>query len=81
MLDADEHPDIDLSALGMGTVVADVVIAPRPTSLLVDASRRGLATVGGAEMLVKQAAISFELWAARRADERVLREALDQALL
>ena len=42
MLDPDERPAVDLGALAPGSLVADVVIAPRPTGFLVDAARRGL---------------------------------------
>ena len=80
MVDQDDRPNVDLSALGERAVVADVVIAARQTRFLADASRLGLRTVEGAEMLVKQAAISFELWSGMRADEGVLRKALDLAL-
>ena len=81
MLDPDQHPDVDLSALGPEAVVADAVISPRDTAILVDAAGRGLRTVFGAEMLVKQAAISFDLWTGRVADESALRAALDESLL
>lgn len=81
MLDPDERPDIDLSALGSEAVVADAVIAPRETAILVDAADRGLRTVVGAEMLVKQAVVSFDLWTGRAADEGALRAALDESLL
>ncbi len=80
MLDADERPDVDLDALRPGALVADVVIASRPTGLLVEAARRGLVTVHGNEMLVHQAAIGFEVWTGRPADLPVLRAALAEAL-
>jgi shikimate dehydrogenase len=80
MLDPDERPAVDLGALPPGALVADVVIAPRPTGLLADAARRGLVTVHGNEMLVWQAAIGFELWTGRPADLAVLRAALAEAL-
>ena len=81
MLDPQQRPDVDTSALAGDTVVADAVIAPEPTGLLVDAQRKGLRTVEGTEMLVKQAAISFELWAGRDANEADLRAALAEALM
>ncbi|MGB9359230.1 MAG: shikimate dehydrogenase [Acidimicrobiia bacterium] len=81
MLDPDERADVDLSQLGPNAVVADAVIAPRETAILADASERGLRTVVGAEMLVKQAAISFDLWTGQAADETALRGALDESLL
>ena len=80
MLDPDERPAIDLGAADPGMVVADVVIAPRATGLLVDAAARGLATVHGNEMLVHQAAIGFDRWTGRPADLAVLRAALSEAM-
>ena len=80
MLDPDERPAVDLGSLREGALVADVVIAPRATGLLVDASGRGLTVVHGNEMLVHQAAIGFELWTGRPADLTVLRAALAEAL-
>ena len=80
MLDPDERPAVDLGALAPGSLVADVVIAPRPTGFLADAASRGLVTVHGNEMLVWQAAIGFELWTGRPADLAVLRAALTEAL-
>ena len=81
MLDSDERPDVDLAKLRPDAVVADAVIAPRETAILADASAGGLRTVSGAEMLVKQATISFDLWTGRAADESALRSALDESLL
>ena len=80
MVDPDERPAADLGQLRQGAIVADVVIAPRPTGLLVDAAGRGLTAVHGNEMLVHQAAIGFELWTGRPADLVVLRAALAEAL-
>lgn len=80
MLDADERPAVALDAMRPGTMVADVVIASRPTALLLDADGRGLVTVPGNEMLVHQAAIGFEVWTGRPAELPVLRAALEAAL-
>jgi shikimate dehydrogenase len=76
MLDPDEGLDVDLQSLRADAVVADVVIAPGPTRLLRDASAQGLGTVEGSEMLVQQAAVSFELWAGQPPDMAVMRAAL-----
>jgi shikimate dehydrogenase len=80
MLDPAERPPVDLDAMRPGSMVADVVIAGRPTALLVDAASRGLVTVHGNEMLVHQAAIGFEVWTGRPADLGVLRTTLAEAL-
>lgn len=80
MLDPNEAVAVDLQLLGPAAVAADVVIAAEPTAFLLDAARHGLATVEGSEMLVKQAAISFELWASKAADEALLRQVLHGTL-
>jgi shikimate dehydrogenase len=80
MLDPDEAPAVDLATLAPDALVADVIIASRPTALLADAAARGLATVHGNEMLVHQAAIGFEAWTGRPANLPVLRVALAEAL-
>jgi shikimate dehydrogenase len=54
--------DIDISNLRSRAVVADVVYVPLETSLLHEARRRGLRTVGGLGMLLHQAAPGFERW-------------------
>jgi shikimate dehydrogenase len=53
---------IDLSAMPDDALVYDLVYAPLATPLLQAAERRGLATVGGLEMLIGQAAVAFELF-------------------
>jgi shikimate dehydrogenase len=80
MLDPLERPALDLAAMRRGAMVADVVIAARPTAIIEDAAARGLVTVHGNEMLVHQAAIGFEVWTGRPADLPVLRAALAEAL-
>ncbi len=80
MLDPADRPAVDLATMRPGTLVADVVIAGRPTALLDDAAARGLVTVHGNEMLVHQAAIGFEVWTGRPADLGVLRATLGEAL-
>jgi shikimate dehydrogenase len=80
MQDPAERPPVSLDGLRAGAMVADVVIADRPTALLVEAEARGLVTVHGNEMLVHQAAIGFEVWTGRPPDLPVLRAALAAAL-
>ncbi len=54
--------DLDLSVLGPGQVVADLVYHPLRTPLLVGAEAAGATPVDGLGMLVHQAALAFELW-------------------
>jgi shikimate dehydrogenase len=52
--------EIDLSSLSPSAVVMDMVYKPLKTPLLAQAEARGLKTVDGLEMLIRQAAPSFE---------------------
>jgi len=54
--------DLDVSLLGPGQVVADLVYNPLRTPLLVAAEAAGAIPVDGLGMLVHQAALAFELW-------------------
>ena len=57
------QPPFDLDFGGMPDTgwVYDFVTTPSPTTLLSVASARGMATVGGIDMLIEQAADSFNL--------------------
>lgn len=61
--------------LGGYTHVVDLVYSASETPLLRAARRAGARTVDGAEMLVRQGAISFELWTGAPAPLPVMREA------
>lgn len=63
-LGMDKEPplDIDLSALPVSAVVADIVYVPLETGLLAAARRRGHATVDGLGMLLHQGRPGFEAW-------------------
>lgn len=50
------------SAAPAGALAFDLVYRPAHTPFLADASRLGLATVGGFTMLLEQALATFELW-------------------
>lgn len=48
--------------LKKGQVLLDMVYTPHPTRLIKEASERGVVPIPGLEMLVHQAAESFEIW-------------------
>jgi shikimate dehydrogenase len=48
--------------LRRGQTLLDMVYTPHPTRLVKEASGKGLRTIPGVEMLVHQAAESFEKW-------------------
>ena len=73
-------PDVDLSAVRNGTLVADAVFNPSETCLLRAARKRGLPTLDGLSMLVYQGVIGFEIWTGRQAPESVMKQALQNAL-
>lgn len=67
---------LDLSLLANDAVVVDFVYRAGGSPLTKAARARGLRTVGGEELLVRQAALSFEIWFARSAPLDAMRAAL-----
>jgi 3-dehydroquinate dehydratase/shikimate dehydrogenase len=61
-------------------LVFDTIYRPRKTKLLEVASRRGIETVSGLEMLVAQGAAQWELWTGERAPIDAMRRAVVRAL-
>jgi shikimate dehydrogenase len=66
--------------LPASAVVYDLVYNPAETTLLRRARLAGLLAVGGAGMLIEQAALSFELWTGHPAPREIMRQALAAAL-
>jgi shikimate dehydrogenase len=60
-------------------VVVDLVYGPHPTYLVEQAVARGAVAIDGREMLVRQAARSFELWTGLSAPVEVMRSGLEAA--
>jgi shikimate dehydrogenase len=60
--DSEAIPDVDVSTLLPGMVVADVVANPPRTRFLRAAEERGCVTLEGLGMLVNQALIAVRLW-------------------
>lgn len=54
--------DVDLSGMTRNGWVVDLVTAPNPTNLVQAAAARGMKALGGASLLVEQAAESFKLF-------------------
>lgn len=73
-------PVPDSVVLHPGLVVFDLVYRPRRTALLVRAEAAGCRTVEGVEMLIEQAARSFEIWTGQEAPVEVMRKAAYEAL-
>jgi shikimate dehydrogenase len=57
-------------------LVADIIVEPVETPLLRAAAERGARTVGGLGMLVRQAAVAFEIWTGRPAPTDAMLEAV-----
>lgn len=58
-----------------GQVVVDMVYGARPSALLAAAEAAGAAAVDGIEILVRQGALSFEIWTGRQAPLDTMRSA------
>lgn len=72
--------DLDLSAIGEGTVVADVIVSPPRTHLIETAEERGCTTLDGLGMLVNQGVISIRHWTGVDADPAVMRGRVEEIL-
>lgn len=72
---SDESP-IPSALARADLAVLDLVYRPSPTRLVRDARSAGAVARGGAGMLLRQAAASFELWTDRDAPLEVMRDAL-----
>lgn len=76
----DEVIPLHPGALRPDLTVVDIVYNPPCTRLLRAAEQAGCVTVGGLGMLVRQGALSLELWTGRTAPVAAMRKAAEQAL-
>lgn len=67
-------------AISDGQLVCDLVYRPVETPLLLEAKRRRARTLDGLGMLLHQAALSFEIWTAKRFPLEHVRQHLQQRL-
>lgn len=74
--DADALPEIDLSTLKKGQIVADVIPNPPMTRLLREAREKGCTPLDGLGMLVNQGVIGVELWLGKTLDADVMKKTL-----
>jgi shikimate dehydrogenase len=72
---SDESP-VPAVLLRPDLAVLDLVYRPSPTRLVREARECGATARGGAGMLLRQAAASFELWTGRPAPVQAMRDAL-----
>ncbi len=63
-----------------GQVVYDLIYNPQNTRLLKEAATRGAETLGGLEMLIRQAAASYQQWTNQEMPLDVVREAVKRRL-
>lgn len=79
-------PQTDASPLPPGQTVPrggfvfDLVYNPPETKFLREAAHAGAKGIGGLDMLIYQAALSFQMWTEQEAPLQVLREAATEAL-
>ncbi len=72
----DDTPAVDMSTIGPGLLVCDVIPNPPDTLFLRQAAARGARTLNGLGMLVYQGAIAFKLWTGVEPDVQVMKDAL-----
>ncbi len=61
-------------------IVMDLISRPMRTELLKIAAKKGIATIGGAEMFLPQGFAQWELWTGKKAPEAEMRRAVLQEL-
>src|SRR5438552_3681766 len=66
-------------AATLGCLFVDLVYGLRPKPFLAEAARAGRPTLGGAHLLLHQAALAFDAWTGRRAPRAVMARALRPA--
>ena len=71
---------VPLQALPPRAVVYDLVYHPRRTALLEAAARQGLRTVGGIDLLIRQAVRAFTFFTGETPDTAALYDALREPL-
>ena len=77
----EEFPDLRfLEEARPHTVVYDLVYHPQETALLREVRRRGLATVGGMELLIHQAMLSFSFFTGKTVEQEKMKEQIKKAL-
>lgn len=74
----EDVPAVDMSTLGPGLLVCDVIPNPPDTVFLQAASARGARTLNGLGMLVYQGAVAFKLWTGVEPDVQVMKDALER---
>jgi len=78
--DEDARVPLVVDSLKPDMVVADVILYPPETRLILDASARGCKTVDGHKMFINEAVIAFRIWTGVDPDVAVMREALEEYL-
>jgi shikimate dehydrogenase len=71
-----ENAIIDIPSISEGSIVYDIVYRPVLTNLLRNAKQAGAIPIYGYEMLLEQAAESFQIWTGMPAPKDVMRKAL-----
>ncbi len=70
----------DPALLSSAALLVDLVYSPPQTRLLAEARRLGKAGLNGLGMLIRQAALAWEIWTGRPAPLEVMKEAARKAL-
>ena len=69
--------EINYKGLTNSTIFADIIYKPKETEFLKFARLQGFKTINGLDMLIRQAAISFNLWFGISLTEQDIKNAKD----
>jgi shikimate dehydrogenase len=76
LLDSVKEFPLAVDTLHSGQVLVDIVYGSVPTPLVLAARARGVLAIDGKEMLIQQAARSYQLWTGREAPLDIMRESI-----
>lgn len=71
---------IDWESVNKDAVITDIVYRPLITPFLLEASRHGLKTVTGDNMLLYQGVLAYEIWLKRKAPVHIMKDILFECL-
>ncbi len=77
----DEPFPFSIDGISCQTLVVDIIVNPRDTSLLKEAKKQGCRTLNGLDMLLYQGTLAWEFWLGGQAPVEEMRQALKKQLL
>jgi shikimate dehydrogenase len=75
-----QHPPVGKDLIHRGLLVYDLIYNPAETKLVKLAKEEGAGGCGGLGMLLYQGMRSFEIWTGKKAPQKIMSQALEEAI-